>query len=74
MVLMHKCYGLLEREHGVKPTQTFADYNRVLEAMKVLTDTDVTNMVEDALVKGKAKTLREMLTSRAIDIYRQENV
>ena len=74
LALRAKGYRLLEKEHGVAPTPTFADYSRILEARKVLKDSDILTMVDDALSKGKAKTLREMLTARAIDIYRQENL
>lgn len=70
--VMKKCYDKLEGVFGVRPTYTFADYLRVLEAQKILKDSAIYDMVDDALSKGKARTLREMLTARAIDIYRQE--
>lgn len=72
LALMYRCYDRMESEMGVRPTETFADYNRVLEAQKILKNEQILEMVDDALSKGKAKTLREMLTTRAIDIYRQE--
>lgn len=74
LATMYDCYRRIESSLGVKPTETYADYLRVLEAKKILQDSDITTMVEDALAIGKARTLREMLTTRAIDIYRQENV
>jgi len=74
LAVMYKCYDKIEREYGVRPTETFADYLRVLESLKSIKDKDIYTMVDDALVIGKAKTLREMLTAREVDIYRQQNV
>jgi hypothetical protein len=72
--LRGKLYDLLEKELGSRPTPTVADYQRVLAARKVLDDSSIVSMFEDALAGRRApRTVREALTARAIDIYRQDN-
>jgi DNA-binding transcriptional ArsR family regulator len=71
--LREKLYGMFEAEYDVRPTTSQADYQRVLAALQVLSEKDIIDLVEDALEEGKVKTVREALTNRAIDIYRQEN-
>lgn len=68
------CYDHIEKEYGIRPTDTFADYLCILNAQKRLKDGDILVIVDDALSIGKAKTLREMLTARQVDIYLQQTV
>ncbi len=74
MILKEKCYDIIEKGYGARPTPHFADYERTLEALKVLKEKDILTIVGDAVFDGKKKTLREMLTERSVDIYRQENL
>lgn len=73
MQLRGTLYRMFEKENGVSPVPNQGDYVRVLEALKYLKDTEIIDLVEDALEDGKKKTVREMLSARSIDVYRQEN-
>lgn len=66
-------YGMFEEEFGVPPTPHMGDYTRVVAALKRLKPKEVIEMICDALDTGKKRTVREILTDRAIDIYLQDN-
>lgn len=72
--LTQKLYGMLAKETGVQPTQTTADYIRIMAARKYLKDKEVVEMFESALANKQIRTVREVFTDRQIDTYRQENV
>jgi len=72
--LREKLYTMFEKDTGARPTPTMADYVRIVEALKSLEPKHIEEMVENALSYGGEKTVREVLTSRKIDIYRQENL
>lgn len=74
MVLREKLYTMFENSTGIRPTTTVADYIRITEALKHLEEKHIEDMVENALSYGNEKTVREVLTARKIDIYRQENL
>lgn len=72
--LRQKLYDMFEKEYGVHPTITQADYVRVQAALKHLTQKQVVDLVEDAMEGSRPpKTVREALTDRAIDSYRYEH-
>lgn len=71
--LKEKLYEKLEDDTGKKPTPHIADYKQVQLALKQgLSEEDCLQMFDDALSEGKVRTVREVFTSRKIDIYRQE--
>lgn len=72
--LRDSLYDMFEKEYGVYPTISMADYKRVQAALKHLTEKQVIDLVEDALEGNRPpKTVREALTDRAIDTYRYEH-
>lgn len=71
--LREKLYTLFEQEFGTRPTPSMADYKRVEAALKRLKASDIIDLVEEKLEAGKARTVREALTDRSIDVYLQDN-
>lgn len=71
--LKEKLYDLVEKENGVRPTPSIADYKRVVEALKRLSEADIEALVEEGLGQGK-RTVREALSARSLDVYLQDNV
>lgn len=72
LALRERLYDLFERDRGVRPTPTFADYSRVLSAMKRMSEGDIEDLVRDGLYDNK-RTVAECLTARNIDIYLQDH-
>lgn len=67
-------YEMFKDATGVAPSVNGGDYQRVLAALKLLKAKDIEALVEDALQNRKPPvTVREALTDRAIDRYRQDN-
>lgn len=74
MELREWCYKQIEQETGVRPITSQGDYVRLVEALKYLKETDIRDMMIEALDRGRGQTVRGVFTNRAIDVYRQENV
>ncbi len=73
MLLRESLYKLFESETGVLPSLNAGDYHRVVAARKFLSEKEVVDLVEDALQNRRPPvTVREALTDRAIDKYRQD--
>ncbi len=74
MILRGKLYEMFKKEWGSDCTPNIADYQRVCAALQRLTEKQIIDMVDYALgAKRRPRTVREALTSRAIDIYLQDN-
>lgn len=71
--LRDRLYSVLEKNVGVYPTTHIADYKQIQAALKVLSEEEIEDLFELSLAAGKARTVREALTARAVDIYRQDN-
>lgn len=72
--LLEKLYDLLERENGVRPTYHAGDYMRLLKALQILPESQIIEMLEDAVAVREVVTVREVLTIRQIDKKRIESV
>lgn len=72
--LQEKLYDILEKDNGVRPTHHWGDYQRIVVALALIKESDIISMVEDAVAVKTVHTVREVLTTRQIDIYRQENL
>ncbi len=74
LALREWCYGRIEKEYGVRPTNNLGDYVQITKALKHLKESDVKDMMDEALSQEKGKTVRSVFTDRLIDLYRQENI
>lgn len=73
--LREKLYDLFEDNTDVRPTPHAADYQMVVAALKTLNADEVVDLVEQAFESKKPpRTVREALSARQIDIYRQDNL
>lgn len=73
MRLREWCYKQIEDDTGVRPITSQGDYVRLVEALKYLKESEIKEMMTDAIDQGKGQTVRGVFTNRAIDVYRQEN-
>jgi hypothetical protein len=73
MDLREKLYRIFEEEKGVRPTPNTGDYVRVVEALKVLTQDEIIDMVEDLVSSPDVVTVKGALSNYKIEKYRQEN-
>lgn len=72
--LKEKLYDMFEEELGVRPTPNSGDYQMVKRALNTLNADEIVDMVEEELSgKKPPATVREALSDRQVDIYRQEN-
>lgn len=72
--LRNSMYETIEKEYGAKPTPNMGDYQRLLAAKKRgISPKDMKYMLEDAISKGKGRTVRSVFTDREIDLFNQEN-
>lgn len=72
--LREKLYDIFEDANGVRPTPHSGDYTTSVAALKVLNQDEVVDLLEQALESKKPpRTVREALSARQIDIYRQDN-
>lgn len=67
-----KLYSLLAKELGKPPIESVADLKMVQRALKTLTEKQVLEMFEETLSAKTVYTVREVLTDRQVEIYRQE--
>lgn len=72
-VLREFLYELFKKEHGVVPIPSSKDYFSIVHALKYVTESDIKSIVEEELSRGKKKTISEMLSTRSLNIYLQNN-
>lgn len=71
-ILRKKLYEMLAKELGKPPIESVADLKMVKRALRTLSEKQVLEMFEEALAAKTVYTVREVLTDRQVEIYRQD--